>query len=197
MNSRGYAKTRGLRGSCPLLIIHNRMGLQNRRIELSWKLLKQCFMIKIFLCIFGLKLPEQWCMYRTTPHRVLENKTSEEVFSGKKPEVSHLRIFGYPVYIHIPKEKRTNLDPSGKKGIFLGYSERSKAYKICFPGFKKINISRDVTFDEDSTYINSRKIPVEDSEESKVPRICNTTMNKATLEEDQEIEEPQGPVDPP
>ena len=54
-----------------------------------------------------------------TPHRVLENKKPEEVFSGKKPEVSHLRIFGCPVYIHIPKEKRTKLDPYGKKGIFV------------------------------------------------------------------------------
>ena len=46
-----------------------------------------------------------------TPDRVLENKTPEEVFSGKKIEVSHLKIFGYPVYIHILKEKRTKLDP--------------------------------------------------------------------------------------
>ena len=44
--------------------------------------------------------------------------------------ISHLRIFGYLVYIHIPKEKRKNLDPSEKKGIFVGYSESSKAYRI-------------------------------------------------------------------
>ena len=43
-----------------------------------------------------------------TPHRVLENKTPEEVFSSKKLEFSHLKIFSCPVYIHIPKEKRTN-----------------------------------------------------------------------------------------
>src|SRR5713226_670529 len=42
-----------------------------------------------------------------TPHRLLENKTLEEVFYGKKPKVNHLRIFNYQVYIHIPKEKRT------------------------------------------------------------------------------------------
>ena len=53
-----------------------------------------------------------------TPHIVLENKTPEGVFSHKKPEVSHLKIFGCLVYIHIPKEKRTKLDPSEKKGIF-------------------------------------------------------------------------------
>ena len=53
------------------------------------------------------------------PHKVLQNKTPEEFFSSKKLEVSHLRIFSCPVYIHIPKDKRTKLDPSGKKGIFV------------------------------------------------------------------------------
>ena len=119
-----------------------------------------------------------------TPHRVLEKKTPEEVFFGKKPEFSHLKIFGYPVYIHIPKEKRTKLDPSGKKGIFVGYSESSKAYRIYFPGYKNIDISRDVTFDEDTTYNKSTKRPIEDPEEAEVPRIQDTTMNEATPEED-------------
>ena len=67
-----------------------------------------------------------------TSHRVLENKTPEEVFFSKKPEVIHLRIFGCPMYIHVPKEKGTKLDPSGNKGIFVGYSESSKAYRIYF-----------------------------------------------------------------
>ena len=132
-----------------------------------------------------------------TPHRVLENKTPEEVFSGKKLEVSHLRIFGCHVYIHIPKEKMTKLDPSGKKGIFVGYSERLKAYRIYFPGYKKIDINRDVTFNEDTAYNKSRKRPAEEPIETKVPKIHDTTMNNATQEEDQEIEEPQEPVYPP
>ena len=46
-----------------------------------------------------------------TPHRVLENKTPKEVFFSKKTKVIHLRIFNCLVYIHIPKEKRTKLDP--------------------------------------------------------------------------------------
>ena len=86
-----------------------------------------------------------------TPHKVLENKTPKEVFSRKKPEVIHLRIFDCLVYIHISKEKRTKLDPSGRKGIFVGYSESSKAYIIYLLGFKKIDIKNNVTFDEDST----------------------------------------------
>ena len=101
-----------------------------------------------------------------TLHRKLENKTLEEVFSDKKPKVTHLKIFGCPVCIHIPKEKRTKLNPSGKKGIFVGYSESSKAYIIYFLGFKKIDINRDVTFDEDSAYNKSRKRHVEDLKET-------------------------------
>ena len=40
-------------------------------------------------------------------HNALEFKTPEEMYTGKKPEVSHLKIFGCPVYVHILKEKRT------------------------------------------------------------------------------------------
>ena len=116
---------------------------------------------------------------KCTPHRVLENKTPEEVFSGRKPKFSHLRISSFLVYIHILKEKRTKLDPSRKKGIFVGYSKSSKAYRY-FPGFKNIDISRDVKFDEDSVYNKSIKRPVEDPEELEAPRIHDTTMSKET-----------------
>ena len=38
---------------------------------------------------------------------------------------------------------------------------------------------------------------MEDSKETEVPRIQDTTMNDANQDEDREIEEPQEPVDPP
>ena len=62
----------------------------------------------------------------------------------------------------------------------MGYSESSKAYKIYFPGYKKIDISRDVNFDEDTTYIKSRKRPIEEPEEAEVeaPKIHDTAMNE-------------------
>ena len=53
----------------------------------------------------------------------------------------------------------------------MGYSESSKAYRIYFPGFKKIDISRYVTFDEDSAYNKSRKRPAEEPKEVEAPRI--------------------------
>ena len=71
--------------------------------------------------------------------------------------------------------------------------------KIYFPRYKKIDISRDVTFDEDTAYNKSRKRPAEDSEEAEVevPKINDTIMNEETQEEDQYFEEPKIHVDPP
>ena len=57
-------------------------------------------------------------------------KTPEGMFIGRNTEGRHLNIFGFPVYVYIPKEKRTKLDPSRKKGIFVGYCEVSKAFRI-------------------------------------------------------------------
>jgi hypothetical protein len=74
----------------------------------------------------------------TCPHSILKEKTSEEVFSRIKPEVGHIRIFGCPMYIHVPKEKRKTMDPLGKKGVFVGYIENSKSYRIYVPGQRQI-----------------------------------------------------------
>jgi hypothetical protein len=47
-----------------------------------------------------------------SPHRVLGNKTREEDFSRKKPEVGNFRIFGCLTYSHVPSKKRTKLEPT-------------------------------------------------------------------------------------
>jgi hypothetical protein len=92
-----------------------------------------------------------------SPHKVLEDKTPEEAFFGVKPEIGHFRIFGCPVYIHVPAEKRTKLEPSGEKGLFIGYSETSKAYRIWIPAQRKIVVSRDVRFEEGLAYRKSHE----------------------------------------
>jgi hypothetical protein len=99
------------------------------------------------------------------------------MFTGKKPEVSDLKIFGCPVFIHIPKEKRNKLDPSGKKGIFVGYCEASKAFTIYIPGQHHIEISRDVTFDEDAAHKKSKICQLEEVYEEE-PVIPHTAMRE-------------------
>ena len=117
-----------------------------------WKLPVPCYVTRVYRSFCGEKL-QILAVYiqNRCPHSALDSKTPEEVFTGKKPDVSHFRIFGCPVYFHVPKEKRSKLDASGKKGMFVGYSETSKAYRVYVPGQREVEIGHDVTFDEDAS----------------------------------------------
>ena len=74
--------------------------------------------------------------------------TPEEVFSGKKPDISHLRIFGSPVYIHVMKDARKKLEPTAKVGIFVGYTDMPHNYHVYFPDNRKTVVRRDIKFQE-------------------------------------------------
>ena len=56
-------------------------------------------------------------------------KTPEEVFTGTRPDVSNIHIFGSVCYFHVHANKRKKMDPFGEKGFLVGFSEISKAYK--------------------------------------------------------------------
>jgi hypothetical protein len=91
-----------------------------------------------------------------SPHRAVGDKIPEEAFSGKKPDVVHFRIFGCLTYSHVPSEKRTKLKSMVERGIFVGYSETSKAFRIYIPSLRKTVLRRDVRFEEDGAFRKSR-----------------------------------------
>ena len=75
-------------------------------------------------------------------------KTLEEVFTGTRPDVSHSHIWEF-CYCRVHADTRKKLDPFGEKGLLVGYSETSKAYRVYIPVRTRIIVSRDVHFDED------------------------------------------------
>jgi hypothetical protein len=88
-----------------------------------------------------------------------------------KPEIGHLRIFGCPIYIHVPMEKRMKLESPGENEIFVGYNNTSKAYKIFIPTQRKTIVSRDVKFEENLASRKSHELPpVAKEEEQEAPK---------------------------
>eukprot|EP00253_Pinus_taeda_P004281 PITA_04281 len=49
----------------------------------------------------------------------LEDKSPQEVQTGKKLSLSHMRVFGCDAYVHIPKEKIAKLDSKSERCIFI------------------------------------------------------------------------------
>src|ERR1700722_13873805 len=82
------------------------------------------------------------------PSLVLDDKTPQEVWTGKNPSLSHLRAFGCDAYVHVAKEKRTKLDSKSEKCIFIGYKDGLKGYKLWNLVTRKVVYSRDVVFRE-------------------------------------------------
>ncbi|KAG2887557.1 hypothetical protein PC114_g18783 [Phytophthora cactorum] len=95
------------------------------------------------------------------PSPMIEHKTPFEIVYKSKPSVKHMRVFGCRTYILTPKEKRLKWDPKARAGLFLGYEEVSKAYRLYDIEAGQVVISRDVNFDE-STFGLSPPISDED-----------------------------------
>jgi hypothetical protein len=72
------------------------------------------------------------------PHRILGMSTPEEYFTGKKPDVSHFKIFGSSVYVHVTKDARKKLELTAEVGIFVGYIETPHNYRVYFPNKRMI-----------------------------------------------------------
>ncbi|CAL8174351.1 unnamed protein product [Prunus armeniaca] len=86
------------------------------------------------------------------PTKALNNVTPFEAYSGRKPGIAHLKVFGSLCYVHVPNELRHKLEPKSVKGAFVGYATCEKGYRIFEPISKKLTLSRDVTFDEEGSW---------------------------------------------
>jgi hypothetical protein len=93
------------------------------------------------------------------------------------------------------------MEPSRKKGTFVGYNENSKAYKIYITGQRQIEISCDATVHEDETFRGSMESHMdEDREEQEAPRhvvMEDSTPEDPIPEVQNKMVESERPVDPP
>ncbi|KAI5349042.1 hypothetical protein L3X38_001929 [Prunus dulcis] len=86
------------------------------------------------------------------PTKALDNVTPFEAFSGRKPGVKHLKVFGSICFCHVPNQLRSKLEDAAVKCIFVGYGKCEKGYKVYNLQTNKITTSRSVIFDENSLW---------------------------------------------
>jgi hypothetical protein len=92
------------------------------------------------------------CILNRCLTKVVLNLIPEEAWSGHKPSVAHMKVFGCIAYAHVSKENIRKMDDKSVKCIFIGYSTETRSYRLFDPQAKKVIISKDVVFDEQGIY---------------------------------------------
>ncbi|GJU13633.1 retrovirus-related pol polyprotein from transposon TNT 1-94 [Tanacetum coccineum] len=116
--------------------------------------------------------------------RAILGKTPYELLRGRKPTLDYFRVFGSKCFILNTKDYLTKFDPKSYEGVFLGYSQNSKAYIILNKHTRKIEESLNVTFDETPPPSKTSPLVDDDLDEEEAIKVTK----KKNLENDIEDE---------
>lgn len=102
-----------------------------------------------------------------SPAAGLDRRTPFELWTGRKPDVRHIRVFGSLCMMHIPKEKRLKWDKKAKKFLLVGYADNVKGYRLYDPVSQTITVARDVVVMEKENDSITTQIIVADGNADK------------------------------
>ena len=94
-------------------------------------------------------------------------RTPYELWWGRKPDLSHVRVFGSEAFVHVPSVKRSKMESKARKLTLVGYSMEHKAYRFVDRATNQITVSRDARFIELGNGSSSVEFPVVPEEEER------------------------------
>ena len=97
--------------------------------------------------------------------KALKESIPYEMWTGRKPNVGHLKVFGCVAHMMINKDHLKKLDDRSRKLVHLGVEKGSKAYILVDPETGKMFVSRNVVFEENQSWdweksMKIRNVPV-------------------------------------
>jgi hypothetical protein len=123
-------------------------------------------------------------------HRLLK-KTSYELLTGNKPNISYFRVFESKCYILVKKCRNSKFAPKAIEGFLLGYDSNTRAYRVFNKSSDLVEVSSDVVFDETNSSPREQ-IDLVDIDEDDVPTAAIRTMAIGDVrpQEQQEQDQP-------
>ena len=103
-------------------------------------------------------------------------KTSYELITGNKPNVSYFRVFGCKCFILNKRLKTSKFTPKVDEGILLGYGSNEHAYRVFNKTLGRVKVTVDVTFDESNS---SQVEQVDSSVVGKEDPLCEAIKQMA------------------
>ncbi len=132
----------------------------------------------------------------------LNGMVPEHAWSSRKPDISHLRIFGSTAYVNIPKKLRGGkLEATSVQCRLLGWWEgETKGYRLEDVKTRKIITSRDVRFIEDerptdlAVIDGERTPPSQQDLDDLVPGVKRVEQPKTDTVSDKDADPPALPL---
>nr|GEU45498.1 retrovirus-related Pol polyprotein from transposon TNT 1-94 [Tanacetum cinerariifolium] len=116
--------------------------------------------------------------------RAILGKTPYELLRGRKHTLNYFRVFGSKCFILNTKDYLTKFDPKSYEGIFLGYSQNSKAYIILYKHTRKVEESLNVTFDETPTPSKISPLVDNDLDEEEAIKVIEKKNLENNIEDE-------------
>ncbi|GKA98505.1 retrovirus-related pol polyprotein from transposon TNT 1-94 [Tanacetum coccineum] len=122
--------------------------------------------------------------------RAILGKTPYELLRGRKPTLDYFRVFGSKCFILNTKDYLTKFDPKSYEGVFLGYSQNSKAYIILNKHTRKVEESLNVTFDETPPPSKTSPLVDDDLDEEEAIKVTEKkNLENDIMDETLEVDE--------
>ena len=107
-------------------------------------------------------------------------KTPYELFKGRRPVLSHIKVFGCKCFIlNNGKENLGKFDGKADEGVFLGYDIQSHAYMVYNKRLMTVEESMHVVFDETNPKLQNQ-VSKNANEDDLVQEKNSTTENQST-----------------
>jgi hypothetical protein len=119
-------------------------------------------------------------------HRILK-KTSYELLTGKKPNVSYFRVFGSKFFILIKKGRKSKFSPKAIEGFLLGYDSNTRAYRVFNKSTGLVEVSCDIVFDgTNGSQVEQIDLDELDDEEAPCVALRNMSIGDVCPKESEE-----------
>jgi hypothetical protein len=109
-------------------------------------------------------------------HRILK-KTSYELLTGKKLNVSYFRVFGSKCFILIKRGRNSKFGLKAVEGFLLGYDSNTRAYRVFNKSTGLVEVSCDIVFDEtNGSQVEQVDLDELDDEEASCVALRNMSI---------------------
>jgi hypothetical protein len=108
-------------------------------------------------------------------HRILK-KTSYELLTGKKPNVSYFRVFGSKCFILVKRGRKTKFAPKAVEGFLLGYDSNTRAYRVFNKSTGLVEVSCDIVFDE-TNVSQVEQVDLDELDDEEAPCVALRNMS--------------------